>query len=370
MNQKFVTFVGLALIAVLAIGQIFTAGRGFSELENRYLESRPEANVESIRSGKWMEQLESYLADHVPGRDDWVQLKNTAARMSGRRQIGQVVFAENDRLIQVQDISLEQLGKNVKLFSDFADSLPEEVQVNFLLAPNASWIYRELLPKDTLTYDPEKATKILQDELSEQVKLTVPYGTLQAHKDEAVYFKSDHHWTMRGAAYAYMELATDLELGRKDPFTYGITTTGHVFKGSVYSQAPTFGYEGEAFEIVKVPGLAAEWSTDTQVGTVLMEEKFESKDQYTAFFGGNYGLVRIENEKASSEEKLLILKDSYANILVPFLIEDYSEIVMVDLRHYRGSVKALVEAEAADRVLAIYNLDFFCTDQSFAWLGV
>ncbi len=370
MNQKFVTFVGLALIAVLAVGQIFTASRGFSDMENRYLKACPEVDVKSIRSGQWMDQLETYLADHVPGRDEWVQMKNTAVRLSGRRQIGQVVFAEDDRLIQVQDVTLQQLDKNVELISEFAEALPEDVEVNFLLAPNASWVYRELLPKDTLTYDPEEAAKNVLDGLSERVQLTVPLDTLQDHKEEAIYFKSDHHWTMRGAAYAYMDLAADLGLGEKNPFVYGVTTTGHDFWGSVFSQAPTFGFKGEEFEILQVPGLEACWSTDVQSGSVLMKEKFQEKDQYTAFFGGNYGLTRIVNEKSQSEEKLLILKDSYANILVPFLIEDYSEIVMVDLRHYRGSVKALVNTEGADRVLAIYNLDFLCTDQSFVWLGV
>lgn len=370
MNRKFVTFIGLALIAVLAVGQIFTASRGFSDMENRYLKAYPKAEAELIGSGEWMEQLETYLADHVPGRDEWVQIKNTAARLSGRRQIGQVVFTENDRLIQVQDVTLQQLQENAEMISKFAEAMPEEVEFDFLLAPNASWIYRDLLPKETLTYDPEEAAKSLQDGLSERVKLTVPYDTLVEHKEEAIYFKSDHHWTMRGAAYAYMDLAKVLGLGEKDPFAYGVTNTGHEFKGSIFSQAPIFGYEGEEFEIIQVEGLDAHWNSDTQTGPVLMKEKFEEKDQYTAFFGGNYGLVRIENEKASSEEKLLILKDSYANILVPFLIEDYSEIAMVDLRHYRGSVKTLVEAEGVNRVLAIYNLDFLCTDQSFAWLGV
>ena len=370
MNRKIVTFVGLVLLAVMATGQIFTASRGFSDMENRYLETLPEADLESIQSGEWMKQLETYLADHVPARDEWVQMKNTVVRLSGRNQIGQVVFAEDGRLIQVQDVTLDQLKENVKLLANWADTLPEEIEVNFLLAPNASWIYRELLPEDTITYEPEEACRIVEAGLSERVRLTVPYETLRAHVDEAIYFKSDHHWTMRGAAYTYMDLAEDLGLEGADPFKYGVAVMGQDFKGSVYSQAPVFGYGGEAFEVFMVPGLDAQWSTETGSGNVLMKERFKMKDQYTAFFGGNYGLSRIVNEKAQSEKKLLILKDSYANILVPFLIEDYREIVMVDLRQFRGSVSTLVEQEAVDRVLGIYNLDFLCTDQSFVWLGV
>ena len=382
MNRRIVTFVSLAVIAVLAVGQVFTAARGFSTLENRYLSLWPEADRESVLSGAWMEELENYLADHVPARDEWVQLKNTAARLSGRQQIGQVVFGEEGRLIQVQDVSLEQLAKNTALISDFAAQLPEDVDFYFLLAPNASWIYREQLPEETQTYDPEAASQVVAEGLSERVELVVPTEVLRAHREEAIYFKSDHHWTMRGAAYAYGQLAeamgktaetnskTDVDSGTAVLSAYEVQVVSHNFKGSLYSQAPTFGYEGEEFEVIQVPGLQAEWHTETDSGTVLMEEKLAEKDLYAAFFGGNYGLTRIANETARSEEKLLILKDSYANILVPFLIEDYSEIVMVDLRYYRGSVRELVQREAVDRIAAIYNLDFLCTDESFVWLGV
>ena len=370
MNRKIVTFISLALLVVLAIGQVFTAGRDFSKMENRYLEALPEADWETVSSGTWMQQLETYLADHVPNRDEWVQMKNTVLRLTGRKQIGQVVFAENDRLIQVQDVSLDQLKKNVRLIANFAEALPDDVEMNMLIAPNASWIYQELLPEETLCYNPGQAWSTIQEGMSDRVKITLPYKVLSEHRDEAIYFKSDHHWTMRGAAYAYLEMAKDLGLDATDPFQYNIVKSKQKFLGSIYSQAPVLEYEGEEFEIFQVPGLKAVWTTGLQSGFVLDEEKLGEKDQYAAFFGGNYGLIRIENENARSKEKLLILKDSYANILVPFLVEDYCEIVMVDLRYYKGSIKALVMEEAVDQILAIYNMDFLCTDQSFAWLGV
>lgn len=369
MDRKIVTFVSLALLAVLAIGQVFTAGRGFSNLENRYLDTFPDADAEAISSGEWMDQLETYLADHVPGRDAWVQLKNTAVRLSGRQQIGKVVFAEDDRLIQVEDVSLDQLEKNVEFMAALAQGLPAGVEMNLLVAPNASWVYQGSLPADTSRYEPEEAAAIIQETLADRLCVTIPIESLRRHKEEAIYFKSDHHWTMRGAAYAYEELAEAMGIDA-DPFSYEPVVMGQDFIGSIYSQAPTFGYEGEDFEVFQVPSLEATWSNGESSGTVLMKENFQEKDQYTAFFGGNYGLVRIENEAARSSEKLLILKDSYANILVPFLIEEYSEIVMVDLRYYSGSVKTLAVEEAVDRVLAVYNLDFLCTDGNFAWMGV
>lgn len=369
MNRRIVTFVSLALLAVMAIGQIFTAGRWFSNLENRYLETMPEADAESISSGVWMDQLETYLADHVPGRDEWVQLKNSVVRLSGREQIGKVVFAEDERLIQVENVSLKQLEKNLGFMASLAKKLPEDVEMNLLVAPNASWVYRDFLPEDTLMYEPEAAAALIWEMLGDEISVTIPVEALYSHRDEAIYFKSDHHWTMRGAAYACEELADAMGI-LVDPFSYEARTMGHDFLGSVYSQAPVYSFEGEDFEVFQVPGLKLQWSSGDKSGSVFMQEKLQEKDQYAAFFGGNYGLVRIQNENARSSEKLLILKDSYANILVPFLLEEYSEIVMVDLRFFSGSVSSLAVEEAADRVLAVYNLDFLCTDGNFAWMGV
>ena len=358
MNKKIVAIVSLALVAVLAIGQILTASRGFSPLENRYLKTMPQADWQTIRSGSYMDDLETYLADHIPGRDQWILLRNTLLRLEGRKQIGSVCFAEEDRLIQVQDVSLEQLQKNMESLNRWAAGLPEQVQVDFLLAPNASWIYEDQLPKHIQSYSPKEAIALVEGELSKRFRLTLPYDTLMQHRDEAIYFKSDHHWTMRGAAYAWLALQNCMEIAAPDPFSYDSMIMGQNFKGSIYSQAPVYGYNGEPFEVLQTPGLEASWQTESESGKVLMTQRFSEKDQYTAFLGGNYGLARVSNENALSKEKILILKDSYANILIPFLAEYYEEILMVDLRFYREDIDQLLTEEGIHQVICIYNLDF------------
>ena len=338
-------------------------------MENRYLAPKPIASWRNIREGRYMDDLESFLADHVAGRDEWVQLKNLAERLTGSKQINNVCFVDDNRLIQVQDVSLEQLQKNMNAVSVWCENLSSEVPVDFMLAPNASWIYQDQLPSYTLTYDSVAAATMVEDILPNRVQFTNAFETLYAHRDEQVYFKSDHHWTMKGAAYAYDLLRQAWGLDA-DPFRYESTIMGHDFRGSTYSQAPIFGYPGEDFEVIMTPGLWATWEAETQgkneSGTILLEDAFKEKDQYTAFFGGNYGLVRVENPQAQQDKTLLVCKDSYANVLMPFLAEEYAHIVMIDLRYYHGGITAL--AEEADRVLMLYNLDFLCTDQNFIWL--
>lgn len=367
-NKKFVTLLTWGLIALLLIGEVLSHDQGFSEMENRYLAVRPQASWQNIRTGVWMEDMESYMADHIPLRSTWIQLKNSLERLTGRDQLDSIYFAEDNRLIEVKDISFAQLEKNLQSLGSWIEKLPADIKVDFLAAPNASWVYQEELAPYTLTYDPKQAEAILERLLPERVRLTCAYEALAAHKEEAIYFKSDHHWTMRGAAYAYQALADAMGISVDDSLARESSRMSTNFKGSLYSQAPVFGYPAEEFWVIDSAGLEAKWKAENQEGTVLMQEAFEKKDQYTAFMGGNYGLTRVSNHQASHTEPVLLLKDSYANCMLPFLAETYQEIVMVDLRYYRESLDELMQQEQIKQVICLYNMDFLCTDQNFVWL--
>ena len=69
--------------------------------------------------------------------------------------------------------------------------------------------------------------------------------------------------------------------------------------------------------------------------------KLEMKDKYAVYFGGNYGKITIKNPEAEGKGSLLIIKDSYANSMVPYLLDHYEQITMIDLRYYNESVLSL-----------------------------
>ena len=95
--------------------------------------------------------------------------------------------------------------------------------------------------------------------------------------------------------------------------------------------------------------------------TVYAPECLEARDKYTVFFGGNHALVKLEM-LSDSDRVLLVLKDSYANCFVPFLIPDYKAIVMVDPRYYTGDLETLMSAEGVTEVLFMYNANTFSSD--------
>ena len=99
--------------------------------------------------------------------------------------------------------------------------------------------------------------------------------------------------------------------------------------------------------------------------SLYFDEYLEQKDKYAVYFGGNYSEVNIKTGAArdghKAEEKLLVIKDSFANSMIPFLLDDFSEITMVDTRFYRGDISRL--AEDYDRVLLVYSVNNFAKEK-------
>ena len=95
----------------------------------------------------------------------------------------------------------------------------------------------------------------------------------------------------------------------------------------------------------------------------------EKKDKYSMFMGGNCPLHEIVTG-AEGKPSLLIIRDSYTDSLIPFLLEDYSEIHVLDLRYYRASLKAYIEQYDFDQVLVCYSVSNFSTDANIFLLGL
>lgn len=91
------------------------------------------------------------------------------------------------------------------------------------------------------------------------------------------------------------------------------------------------------------------------------------KDKYTVFLDGNHPLVRIKSN-CDNNKKVLILKDSYAHCLVPFLTEQFNQIYMVDLRYFHGDLGEYMKENKIDTVIFIHNVDFLANENSFMWL--
>ena len=98
-----------------------------------------------------------------------------------------------------------------------------------------------------------------------------------------------------------------------------------------------------------------------------ISENLDLKDKYTVFLGGNDPLTVIECSRTEGQ-KLLLIKDSYANCEIPYLCAHFSEIHVVDLRYYKESISAYIEANGIDVAVVSYSVANFSEDTNIYFL--
>lgn len=344
-------------LAAMLIGYALLPKADFSENEKRYLAEPPKMNWEAVSSGKWGSEVETYLADHMPGRDFFVGLNAYFDLITGRQNAGSVrVFG--DRLLEAPAVLSEGgLEKNLNAIQTFSEAAKQ--QVALMIVPSAGWAAGAKDYADDAILDTIYAK-------AEGIAETFDLRPVFRGKPE-LFYKTDHHWTSGGAYEAcrtYME-----RIGRDYPSAdaFEIETVPD-FHGSTYSRSALWLTPGEDIElwhgtndITVVNGEAKEPHDG-----VFYRERLSEADKYTVFLDGNHSVVRITNPAGTG--KLLVIRDSYSNSLGCFLAESWAEVVLVDLRYYKSPVSALAKQEDFDQILICYSIGNFLTDANIVWL--
>lgn len=344
----------------------------YSATEKRELQTRPKVKLKTIKNGKFQKKYETYLSDQFPGRDDWVQLQTFVSRLFGKTESNGVYFGKDNYLLEhydASDFEEECLQTNIGALAEFARRAEKKADVKVMLVPTKTWVMKEKLPAFAPTFDEQ----IFYDALTEQFgaqgeQMLIPLvSVLQAHRDEEIYYRTDHHWTTLGAWYgygAYMEAVggdpeqlsakQDLRLVCSD--FYGTTYA----KVNQASQADRI-YIYEPKSILQVIYNLGEKTTQTLYET----EYLGSEDQYRVFEGGNQAVLEVTGG-VKNGKTLLLIKDSFANCMLPFLAEDFEKIVAVDLRQLNIGCDELMDMFEPTDVLVLYNSAQFAKDRDFA----
>lgn len=369
MRDKIEIILFLIFIIFFGLGYIIFPQREISEMENRYLSLCPEFHWKEFVSGEFSEDFEAYTADQILGKDMLMQTNVAVNRGLGISRINEVYIGRDGYLLQDYQEPDSVLEQNISYIRSFAIQNPE-VDMTMLIVPNVNEIYPEKLPAFAETYPQEDVIGQFQTTLDNHVTVVDVTEALREHKEEDIFYKTDHHWTSLGAYYSYAVLCQTLGIEPTALEDYERVVLTEPFYGSLYSKAPVFGQESDRVELFLNP--SGEYTvTNPLEGTVrdsmLVMDYAGQKDKYAVFFGGNEPLFIIESN-SDNEEKVLIIKDSYANCLVPMLADGFGEIHMMDLRYYHEDVSAYLQTHDIQKVIFIHNVDFISTDNNFLWL--
>lgn len=336
----------------------------FSEIENRKLSSIPKFSFEDLLNRKFGDKFETYVADQFPFRNKFITIKSYSELIMQKKENNGVYVAKDGNFIEkFEEPDIELMKKLSEYINDFS----QKYNTYMMIAPTSITINKDKLPSFVDGEIEERTIREFIDMLDDKI-INIPLvESLKDKNDEYIYYKTDHHWTTLGAYYAYRELCNSMKIEPKELSDFNIEKVSDDFYGTLFSKGNfTFAqpddinlfYPKEEIKL-KVEYVFNEKTTDS-----LYEFKYlDEKDKYGVFLDNNHPLIKITTN-SNSDRKIAILKDSYSHSLIPFLVNHFSEIHILDLRHFKSSVNEYLVSNDLNDVIFLYNARNIISDRN------
>ncbi|MCD3296494.1 DHHW family protein, partial [Clostridium botulinum] len=252
LHKFFLAFIMTFFIIGMFVINIFSKDRGFSESENRVLQSRPSFSFQKLKSGKFTKEYEKYITDQFAFRDFWVGIKSSTDKLLEKKDNNGVYLGKDGYLLEKPEkIDGDNVIDNIDYINQFAKNNPK-CKINFLLAPNSVKVLEEKLPKYATPEDEENIINKVKGKLNSQnIKFVDVYEELKNHKNEYIYYKTDHHWTTLGAYYAYEKLGYTMGYKPLPISDFNIEKVTQDFYGTLYSKGNYRDVNPDSIEIFK-----------------------------------------------------------------------------------------------------------------------
>ena len=247
-----------------------------------------------------------------------------------------------------------------------ADSLSGVSQVYAMAIPLSSGItLPDELFSDIPGSDQAQAEKDILAGMGQNVKTIPLHDVMMSHRTEYIYFRTDHHWTALGAYYAYVQFCTAKGITPHNLSDYEVSQFPG-FLGSFYNDGGKPDAMKNDPDTVNayhpVSATASMKYGDNENSTltggqVIFDESTASASlKYGTFIMGDNPFTVIENPEVSNGESCIVVKESFGNAFVPFLVDHYQTVYVVDYRYYSGSVTQLARDKGVKDVLFVNNL--------------
>lgn len=360
----------LIIIFGFSILSFFIPDKQKSVEENRILAQAPSFSNQTYFEGRFQKKLEQYFNDQFPFRNSLIKWKTASDLTLEIIESNGIIKSKDGYLIErINPANDKELAHDIKSLEKFKNE-NSNCNFYFLLAPNSGNIMKDKLPKSVHMADQNK----YMDEFFKEIKKIgiVPIESREALRKNAnkeqLYYRTDHHWTTGAAYLAYKQ--AHKTMGLDSNIKYKKLSVHRNFRGTLASKSGFTNGRNDELQIY--------WPKKGQnyhdsiynfvdvkktTNTFYSFDNLKKKDAYTIFGGWNHPFYTISTP-TKSPRKLLLVKDSYANCMIPFLTQDFREIVVVDPRYYFGDVNKIMADEGITDVLFLYNAITFESDES------
>lgn len=395
---KMILFVAVVVVMFI-IGLAFFARPSRSENEKRDLTKFPKFTIESFLSGEFTNQVSLWYSDTYPLREPMIEANSALQSLYGIRDEQIVAGSDGDEIpdgpmtpidpdfepekiptddgngqtiqgfyvngntaYQLYSFSESNSRRYVSLINNFARSVEGKATVYDMIVPLH---YQIALSDDKISSigasSCEEAINYMYSGLDKSVKPVNTLPNLQSHNSEYLYYRTDHHWTSRGAYYAYVAFCEEKGIAPTPLESYErLEFKG--FLGTLYaesSQSAQMKNDPDYVEAFVPIGTNKIVATDKD-GEVNEYQIVNKKTdawypaagaKYNCFIAGDNPISEIHNPSITNGSSIVIIKESYGNAFVPFLVDSYEYVYVIDYRYWSGNLTDFVLENNIDDVL-------------------
>lgn len=403
-----VVSVSLCILLFAIIGLLIPLRPSYSESEKRKLAEFPEFTIKSFFSGKYLSDIGTWYSDTYPGRESLISLNTKIKEFYGFSSDleihGEVVqgdeipeeFSETEtqnsvpeettrESFVIENLDTQSLGAvfvagnvgyeyynfsqnlandYIGIMNSFADKITTNAKIYNMIVPTSIGI---TLPDNYIetinSSNQEKSINYMISGFDSNVNAVPVFDALMSHRKEYIYFNTDHHWTALGAYYAYEEFC--VKSGKTPyPLTQFTQVEYDGFLGSFYNDT------GKISSLKNNPDTVIAYVPNKNAKMVYTDKKgnlinwpiignvssYNETLKYSTFIGGDNPFTEIVNPDITDNSSIVVVKESFGNAFVPFLVENYSKIYVIDYRYYNDSISKFVNENEVQDVLYLNNI--------------
>jgi len=335
MKANLVTvIVFISLLFGLAITDMLHKPGEISILERRTLAQPPEFSMELILDGSFSRDYASFLKDQVVFRNGFRNIKALLElRLFWKGEINDVYVIDDDIYDQFYGINQHLIERDANLIEAIIEMIESEM------------VYLAVVPSKAHMLDDDRFLLSDQSTIADYLRqnTTASYIDIMDFFDdvpEHPYYRTDHHWTTQGAIEAYALLAT--AMGYEPIEDYSFEEATGSFVGSSYGRAALMSLELDTIHLAHNDYLdsmsVCRYQTANSFecfNSIYYRGHVDGLDPYDVFLGGAAPIIVIENDRGTSDQELVLFKDSYSHVLAPFLAQHFQRVTLIDLRYVR-----------------------------------
>lgn len=307
--------------------------------------------------------------DEKPAKDGTLKVQPEVA--------GTVYIAEN-RGFTLYYFYKKGADLYASMLNTVAKKIGNSATIYDIVVPNSFGVnLDEDIQKNMNTSNQGEAINYIYKKLNKSIKTVETYNQLRNHNSEYLYFKTDHHWTALGAYYVYRSFCETKGIHPHELGDYKEKKFPD-FLGSFYA------YSNQSKALKKNPDTVEAYipiatnkekitpreGKPYQYDIISDANKFSSANKYLAFIGGDQPLIEINNPKLKDDSSCIIIKESYGNAFVPFLVDHYQYVYVVDYRYYTGDVAKVAAKHTNTDIIFLNNTAATSVEKSKLMLGI